>query len=180
MRSIRLSMIVYFLLLLAAGLGAVSAFVYETTRQSLLDKQAKVQALLHEQPHDRAQAVRDRFDNDLVSQARTMASLAQFQFQWSRGRYHGLHMLGLLSAGLSPRGYVLMPVWAAHDSRAHAPLNEHLFLASVTEIQFNEDALLAQADDPVREYFQIDSQWGNTWRSRSLGNRSFPVDRAVF
>ena len=39
MKSIRLSLVVYFLLLLALALGAVSAVVYQTSYQQIADKQ---------------------------------------------------------------------------------------------------------------------------------------------
>ena len=46
MRSIRLSLIVYFLVLLAVALGTASAFVYETTRSTLTGRKEALRTLL--------------------------------------------------------------------------------------------------------------------------------------
>ena len=82
MRSIRLSLIVYFLVLLALALGTASMFVYETTRQTLLGRKEALHTLLKEKHDHRVQEVREKFDHDLLAQAWTLGSLAQFQHDW--------------------------------------------------------------------------------------------------
>ena len=60
MRSIRLSLIVYFLVLLTAALGAVSWFSYRTTSQSLRERQHDSQKMIEAQCEARSQAARMR------------------------------------------------------------------------------------------------------------------------
>jgi heavy metal sensor kinase len=189
MKSIRLSLIVYFLVLLAVALGAVSGFVYESTHRSLLskkatlarllqDKEASTSKLVQTQYEDRCREERAKLDEALWSQARTLASLAQSQFQWHRLRLQALYVPGLMTAGLNPNGHVLMPLWLAEGY--HRPLAYRLHRIVATEIRFNEDDLPRDEDGQVTEYFQINSEWGNTWRSRSMEDRSFPFDPGTF
>src|SRR5438552_17804107 len=86
MRSIRLSLIVYFLVLLTAALGAVSWFSYRTTEASLRERQDDAHTMIQAQFHDaqtmiqaqcvtREEAQRAELDRRLVAQARTLAGL---------------------------------------------------------------------------------------------------------
>ena len=49
MRSIRLSLILYFLLLLGAALGGVSYFCYESTQEALAAKESSTRKLWEKQ-----------------------------------------------------------------------------------------------------------------------------------
>src|ERR1700730_10363064 len=113
MKSIRLSLMVYFLVLLGAALFAVSWFVQQTTQRTLQDKEASTQLLLRTQYENRRQTVKDDLDNRILHRAQTLAKLAQSQ--WTPGRGLELYPLpgtvGLLTAGLNPHGQLLMPVW---------------------------------------------------------------------
>jgi heavy metal sensor kinase len=73
MRSIRLSLLVYFLGLLALALGTVSVLVYRTTRQRLEEEKTKAEALLKAQYDDRATKERDKLDDKLNNDAHTLA-----------------------------------------------------------------------------------------------------------
>ena len=52
-------------------------------------------------------------------------------------------------------------------------------LRGAPEAVFKLQARIRQLEE-IKEYFQISSQWGSRWRSRSLGEREFPVDDRVF
>ena len=97
MRSILLSLLAYFLILLGLALGAVALLVYELTQKSLQDTLREEQKVM--------------LDDELLRQAQNLASLTQSP--WGRNRYQALYSLGLLTAGVSPQGHLLMPVWAA-------------------------------------------------------------------
>ena len=56
----------------------------------------------------------------------------------------------------------------------HGPFFFELHRRSVGEITFDGTDVLEQASD---KYFQIDSAWGASYRSQSLGDRSFPRRR---
>src|SRR5271165_7655665 len=79
MRSIRLSLIVYFLLLFVVAMGAVSIFVYQTTAQTLLSKQASTDALIQAQYRDQCRELKAGLDSRLAYRARTLARRARFR-----------------------------------------------------------------------------------------------------
>src|SRR5262245_46433223 len=98
LRSIRLSLTVYFLALLAVALGAASLVVYRTTKSSLQARQRATEELLRAKRTTTAKLLqaknkqdreteKARLDAALLSQARTLAGLVQFQFDWNRIKY---------------------------------------------------------------------------------------------
>ncbi|MBY0524398.1 MAG: HAMP domain-containing histidine kinase [Gemmataceae bacterium] len=177
MKSIRLSLVVYFLVLLGLTLGTASALAYWTTAQTVDSRRAATRKLLCEKYQRKCQREKTKMDDNLLAQATTMARLTQFQFQSTRFRVPTLGPLGLLSAGLNPSGYAVVPLWIAEGVRG--PLNYRLYRLSGTEIQFNEDDVPG-LDSPGTEYFQISSEWGNVWRSRSMEDHTFPIDPNAF
>lgn len=76
MKSIRLSLIVYFLALLALALGGVSALYYQTTFKTLHDKQASTENLILSQFEKQCQQARSALDRRLLRQAQLLASKA--------------------------------------------------------------------------------------------------------
>jgi heavy metal sensor kinase len=180
MKSIRLSLVVYFLALLAAALGVASVLAYQTAQQTLEAKRQATEQLIETQYAERCRGEKAHLDEALLLQAQTLARLVQFHVDWGRLRFRSLHVLGLLSAAPSPGGYVLAPAWAAQGFRG--PFSHHYRkkFAEVTQIRLDEEAMLLPVDEQVAEYYQIDSAWGSSYRSPSLGRRSFPFDPAAF
>ena len=178
MRSIRLSLTVYFLALLAVALGAASVLVYRTAHKTLLDKQRSTEALVRAQYDERCRAEADRFDKNLLAQAQTLAKLAQLRFD-PQGtlRYRRLHLLGLLGMPSSPAGPAAVWLWAAQSRET--PVSFELYRRRFAEIRLDEGDLPHHADGEAADYFQIDSTLGNSYRSQSLGRRSFPIDPAA-
>jgi heavy metal sensor kinase len=76
MNSIRLSLIVYFLVLIAMALGGVSMLVYQTVSITLKDKQAKTQELLDTQFQAQCHQARLALDRKIHLQAQRLASKA--------------------------------------------------------------------------------------------------------
>ena len=105
MRSIRLSLTVYFLGLLAVALAAASVFVYQTAQQTLLSEQKARRQLIETQYTERGKEEEARLDADLLAEAQTLARLAQFQFDWGRLRHRELGSLGVLTAAAGPNAY---------------------------------------------------------------------------
>ncbi len=181
MKSIRLSLMLYFLILLGLALGAGAILAYQNTERIVEAKEALRRDLLqrdYEKECDRELA---RLNRALLSQAEKLAGQAQFQYQWSRERLPVLSPFGRLSVALLPNGYLAPAVWKEKVG-IRAPLfdvsrNQHL---RTTEIQFNEDALQPLDSPPVVEYFQINGEGGSMWRSHSMGERVFPFDQQVF
>ena len=181
MKSIRLALLVSFLCLLGLALGAVGGFDYWTSKQIISERQAAMAEVLREQFCRRCAREKQKFDNALLYQARTLASLAQFEFQANRHYLPTLEPLGILTAGLAPEGHLLVPAWIAQST--HGPLAARVFRLASLEIRLEEDELprFPGAHEPV-EYFQITTEWGNTWRSNSLENEelNFPVGPDLF
>lgn len=182
MSSIRLSLIVYFLLLLAAALGAVSLFVYQTTHNTLTAKREATRQLLQAQYAYRSQEVRDQFDKALLNRVRTLATLTRSQSQMSRAGNVRFLPTGLLGACAVPQGHFLVPLWLAEaiPSFGRNDLSWRLGMLAALQIQFNEDDLPHDADDPPIGFLQVNSAWGGTWRSRSMGSYGLPFDREAF
>jgi two-component system, OmpR family, heavy metal sensor histidine kinase CusS len=175
--SIRLSLTFYFLSLLAVALGVASWFAYRTAGQTLQEKRKATADLLQNQYDERCRDELNQVDKALLDQAQNLTRLAQFQFQVDVSRVRWLNEAGMLTACLAPCGIASVPVWLATCQRG--PLPFELYGRSVSEIRLSQSDLLHHSDDQIAEYFQIDVWWGGTFRSRAMGNRSFPLNPAV-
>ena len=75
MKSIRLSLIVYFLVLLTGALGAISWFSYQTTAHSLREREIASEELIKNQCKVRVKTLRDDLDRHLLHKAQALANL---------------------------------------------------------------------------------------------------------
>ncbi len=174
MRSIRLSLILYFLGLGLVTLGAASYWTYHLAATTLAEKKKTTEKLIESQYQDRCRDEDLRLNEALLFQAQTLARLAYFYSDSTRATNHRLlAQLGLLSAVHGPEAWATLPTWALQTNR-HGPINYLVWRKSAAEIRFNEFELFQHVDGQVAEFFQIDSSWGNSYRSASLGNLSFP------
>lgn len=182
MKSIRWSLIVYFLILGGAALLAVSSFAYQAARQTVQDKDEATEQLLRAQFEQKSKEVRKGLDDELLAQASLLHAHARFQLNpaWLRS-----------SVVLDTKRWLMT---GASLSSA-TPTSSMLYLAnlttacearqaeSVAPFTFDEHEIFREGE--VKEYFQIDSNWGDTpwtWRSRNLENedKKFPVSAEVF
>ncbi|MFN4257657.1 MAG: sensor histidine kinase [Gemmataceae bacterium] len=179
MRSIRLSLVVYFLLLLGLALGAVSGLVYWLTYRTVEDRRRSTHELILTQAEERERQERAKFDETLLFQARTLANLSQWQNQWQRMRMQPLYLFGMLTASTQPSGYALLPVWAAES--LSSPLAYPVQRMLGNDIRFPVEELPHYGfDDSVQEYYQINTEWGIASRSESLAGRSLPFQTRAF
>ncbi|HKI32412.1 MAG TPA: HAMP domain-containing sensor histidine kinase [Gemmataceae bacterium] len=180
MRSIRLSLLVYFLGLLALALGAVSFLVYRSSKETLAEKNVATRKLIERQYEDLRAKERARLDEALLADARRLVDHAHIQpdprpgqppFEqpqaWRRSSALGTATLvGLISAGDTPTA-----AWA------YVGLNQLGGLPrfpSATEIKLDESD--PHADDPadhrrlVTDYLEIQCGFPMlvTYRSPSL------------
>jgi heavy metal sensor kinase len=176
MRSIRLSLLLYFLVLLAVGLGAVSMLAYHYTERLLEAKQTIRAEFLQAEYEERCRLERERLDDALQSQAWTLAALARIQWEGSRAK-RNVAPLGLLAASQGSSNLLSVPVWLGE--RAGGPLAWHMHSLFAGTIRFNEDLMPRDAGGHVAEYFQINNDSGLVWHSRSMGGRSFPFDGSL-
>src|SRR5579885_2075936 len=79
MKSIRVSLIIYFLALVVLTLGAVLGLLYQNTLRTLEEKQATTEALLQKEHESRCRSVRDQFDREILHRAQNLANFVQYQ-----------------------------------------------------------------------------------------------------
>jgi heavy metal sensor kinase len=61
---------------------------------------------------------------------------------------------------------VQTPIWLAECLKG--PLSSRIYRLSTGEVELNESDLPSHPDGPIVEYFQVTTEWGNTWRSHSM------------
>ncbi|MBI3409830.1 MAG: hypothetical protein HY040_15940 [Planctomycetes bacterium] len=108
MRSIRFSLIVYFLALLAVSLGGISWLAYRSLAETLREKQGSTNALIESQYVTLCKEARIAFDKRLLNRAQTLGHLARS----SRPLYEPLNALGAVSSPLHPQGAWNAALWA--------------------------------------------------------------------
>lgn len=175
MHSIRLSLTVYFLLLLGATLGGASWFVLRTAGQTLQDKRTATSDMVRAQYEERCRQESVKFDSSLLDQARELIRLAQFQFQTDLFRFRSFNEAGLLTAGLAPTGPAAVPLWAI-ASQQRGIVSFELYRNTVTEIHLPQSELLEHSEGFVAPYYQINTPRGGSFHSKELGSRSLPGD----
>jgi signal transduction histidine kinase len=176
MKSIRLSLVVYFLLLEALALGAGSWLVYRTAKQSLEAEQETKRMLLVSQYEDLKHEVRTKLDDELLSHARTIANITVARFRPEKLNFVPLMSLGLLTSSTAPHGDLLAPIWLATGLRP-SPINSELRSRIANEIALTEDWKPQPTELAGPEYTQINSRWGASWRSANLEKGDLPFDR---
>src|SRR5438105_1992122 len=179
MRSIRLSLAVYFLALLALALAAVSVLAYRNTEHVLGDKEAIRRAMLSGQFDRDRKAEEVKLDRALSWQGNGFIYAAQISYRTHTRPHHVSAPFGVLSIGLAPTGLLVAPVWLASGS---GPLADSLFRDFVAEFHY-EGGGAAVHPPPERqptEYFQINFEGNALWKSGTLGANTLPFDRAAF
>jgi heavy metal sensor kinase len=178
MKSVRLSLLLYFAVLLALALGAVSVLVYRQAGDSLKERQQTIEQMLDAKYKERRRLEAARLDKALLTEARNLAGLVQVQVKVPQVREPVWCGLGLLTAGLSPSGYFTCPLWVAETVRGK--VGYQVRMLSLTP-QLRQLVLPADTEEIGKDqhYFQINLRNGADWRSRSLGSYSFPFDPAL-
>jgi heavy metal sensor kinase len=177
MRSIRLSLLVYLLALLAIVLGVMAWYFYAQTRQTLRAREDTMRAFLQSRYEKNCRDYEEQFDAALTRGAQRLAAMAQAQYRPLDPHYH---LLGLLASGTAPCGHLLLPVIVAEATVERGPslgsspaaelsarVNRHFLF----RIEFTDPFLGLEEDEP--EFFQVYSLSGTPLqRSESLGGQS--------
>lgn len=117
MKSIRLSLMLYFLGLLAVALMTASLLVYRNAEQTLGAKQLAMAQLIQAQYEDGRRDVESHLDETLLFQAQYLAGLVQVQFDRHRAAMiQSLYLLLGVSSAHNPSGYLLAPTWIAEGA----------------------------------------------------------------
>src|SRR5438132_11197112 len=170
MKSIRLSLLGYLLVLLALALGAMSVLVDEIASKTLNDKEAKAKDILKEKKDEQIKVETSKLDKQLDTQVGFMAWTAITHFEANRPPHVELHGLLALSTAFVP----LAPAAAAIQVSEwkQGLLNDQLLSQAFGKIKIDEDRH-PDGNQPKIEYFLIEDDYGHVWRSRSLNEESF-------
>lgn len=146
MRSIRLSLIVYFLILLGFGLGAVCGLFYYTTSLTLDQKEESTRQLFVKEFQTKCSMAQAELDKQLLHQARVLSGRTRSSSVF----YEPFLPLGALAAHTLPQGHLTVPLWVAEGF--HPPLAFRLNRIRSYNI-FLEGPHDELEDDP--QYFQL-------------------------
>jgi len=185
MKSIRLSLIVYFLLLLVAAESVAFWLVYQSAGEALREKQAINHELIENQFRKAQDDERHKFDADLWDQAKDVATHAILRSQWDALSTSRLLALGMMS---DVQAHMGGPIWIAEQTPARfgmPTLRGHMqmvLLTTLTQVALPDEVLPKSATGET-EYFQINTEWARgarPWRSKSLGDEVLPFTSQEF
>jgi heavy metal sensor kinase len=175
MRSIRVSLLTYFLLFLAIVLGVVSWYAYAVAEDTMLAKEASERNRIDAEYARSAQETEENFDQELLRSAHRFAGLAASQWP---ARTNHFAELAPLSLTLSPFGVPGVPCWNGGEAIDNVVFQMQ-FRPGHQTIKFMEDILRGGRRPPDREteYFQLYNLSGAmTQRSRSLGDSELTLE----
>jgi heavy metal sensor kinase len=173
MRSIRLSLIGYFLALLALALGGVSWFAYQTTARALLGKQTSTASLIQAQYETRRDEMKTALDRHISEQAKILARKARF-----RDHLEIFLPIGVLGTRLQPQGYLNVGLWMASGGVLAQPL----YRMQPSEIVIEDaDAIIPDPDqNQAQEYFQTYSGNGRIQQhSEKMGTHVLTLETDI-
>jgi heavy metal sensor kinase len=177
MRSIRLSLILYFLLLLGLALGGVSYFCYESTQEALAAKESSTRKLWEKQFEETKQEEAKRLDANVLARVRSLQLATRLT--WYHHQVEPLQVLGML--GASPlNGPVLIP-WA---EATWPPLARKINQMHPPDLRIqrphSEDEppdLVVHNDEFFQTYFPTKDQPIPLEASETLGGLVWTLDR---
>ncbi|GIW80976.1 MAG: hypothetical protein KatS3mg105_2783 [Gemmatales bacterium] len=169
MKSIRLSMTGYFLLLAIIAVAVIGSLVYRTSADALEQEAVSTKQMLVTSYQTQSEEVRNKWDEHILQRAKTIASLAQLQRKKPALNHH--YVVGMVGAALQPHGQLLFPLWAAEGR--DGVLWHRLRWMSYVEIKIAEGLVANQGGE---EFFQVYGQRGTPLlRSDSLPAGKFTL-----
>jgi heavy metal sensor kinase len=201
MRSIRLSLLVYFLGLLAVALGVASWLVFRSAQQTLAEKEEAQQARIQSDYEKLALHERERLDKALLDEALALAGRVRIDFDWrhivNQDFNRSLHSLGAGIAAAGPSGFLTAAPWLLQLHNFYPPRPApgrpgpmrmgpvlppfafEIWRCTTVDLKLNQPELEMPQRDRTGRYFQIDvnlgiDSWGKPLHSRTLGDRVFP------
>lgn len=193
MKSIRLSLMVYFLALLAVALLAASLLVYSNAEQTLASKQEAMEKLIQAQYENRRRNADESLDNSLLAQAQSLARLVQVQAEWYQADIIQPLTLFGLSSSFNPSGYAMVPLWLAEgvpiQFRRDQPPGPAWFIHTDVRrminahlLKINLPRMLLPVDSQISDYYQIDCPPSPSHRSDAMiqAGQTFKVPATDF
>ncbi len=158
--SIRFKLVLYGTTLLAITTATVSILGYRTAHINLETRRTLGRQLLDRQYNDRRQELVESLDNELLSQAQTLATIVQLHPDWARIQYHNLTLLGVL--GQQENFHFTLPVWFSQVGQ-RGPMSQQILRRISPVIRIDTERLQNQGAFPViSQYYQISSTFGST------------------
>ncbi len=155
MKSIRVWLLVFFLLLLAGALGAVSAYVYRLTQQTLAAKETNVQALLLARYEEKRRDYEDYFDQTILRQAQRLASMAQLESGYDLyRRYYSACQMTIGTVAFGQQALLAVQLQGVGFPVVAAECGGHMLPRRV-KIEFAEAVFPQYSEGHDREYFQV-------------------------
>ena len=169
MKSIRRTLLLNVLLLLVATLGVVTYVVYSLAVDALREKQRAARELVEVR-------YSDQLDKDLWNRAELLTRDVQQNFQVEKNwaRWMGAEAAAII-APVTPTGPGQMAIALAQT--APGPITYWQNTRFATELTLHEDEVYR--DEPevaAHEFIQMSTEWGATWKSRSLEGHALPFD----
>ncbi len=154
MRSIRLSLLVYFLGLLAVALGVASYLVYRSAQRSLRDKEEATAKLIERRYQDSCREEREQLDKRLRSRAIELSKSLHLRMDYERLKAcYAMQGLAAVGARTMPSG---LPSYVCFLNLALSSRPSYnLFQSESFALEFR--AGLAPSEDLVGEYYRIEA-----------------------
>lgn len=152
MKSIRLALVGYFLLLVGVALGAVYWFVYQTSSTTLDARRAQTRELLQAKYQNDCDDARQELDKQLLHHAQTLASLARS----TPTHLETLYPLGALGTPGALHGYLTAPLWLAEGYYFPLAFQLNRIHPQLITIESGEEIM----EDRPGDYYQINSLRG--------------------
>jgi len=169
MTSIRRTLILNVTALLVVALGATAALVYRITQAAIEHKHQSASDLVRLQ-------FEEKRDLELLAQARLLASDAQTVFDPAKFYQYNLARTLSLALPMASHSHVTTPLWLAesYPERFPGSLSFRLNMLLATELKLNESEAMRDG------YVQVNSNWGDIWKSTALSGPILPLDISKF
>lgn len=192
MNSIRVSLLIYLLLLLVLALGAFSLLTYENASARLTRVYMSTNSLLRTKTERTTQKLEDHFqetkktieanfDAKLLLKTQTFSShLAKQSLSWER--YAAGELIAWIDAGVqSPSGFTVLASelnYRTNQARSFSWTRAGRILNPLN-LQFVEDEVLRPRAEQVSDLYQVCNDQGEVLlrcKSLSLANEKLPLD----
>lgn len=176
MRSIRLSLVVYFTLLLTATLGTVVWFYYQDVTQSVHANEVSTRKLIETQYDDSCKKVRSDLDEHLLRRAQLFAGMARS----NQKSFEALFILGQAATAPGPQAHLPAVIWAEHAASRYLQGRQYVLRPLDIRVESAEELMASVTGIEGEEYYQIFRENGSAAdRSESMGEASFALDERL-
>lgn len=170
MRSIRRSLVLWFLALVIVALTVVGVVIDGVVQKAVTGREQAATNLIHRQFEQRKEEELDRVDQELMNEARAIAQAAQFLYSNNSAREQ-VNYISLLSLGFGTSSPLTAYAAAAPTQHAFSVNGEYL-----SQRQQDDKTLLGKLtdDEHFRDLYQIHTANRFTVQSKSLGGQQLP------